>query len=77
MNFVIPGRRERLISEIMRMDQEAGLYEDWDEDHAHDMVLNSMLSDLSEEDIQEIIDASQTKPELNENLNQASERYKN
>ena len=30
----------------------------WDEDHAHDMVLNDMVSDLTEEEIQSIIDES-------------------
>ena len=32
--------------------------EEWDEDHAHDMVMNDMVSDLSEEEIQSIIDES-------------------
>ena len=34
LNWLIPGRRARLLAKIMKMDQELGLYEccgDWDE----------------------------------------------
>ena len=33
---------------------------EWDEDHAHDMVMNDMVSDLSEEDIKSIIEESKS-----------------
>ena len=29
LNWLIPGRRSRLISEIMKRDQELGLYDEW------------------------------------------------
>ena len=57
LNRLIPSRRERLLEEITRLDQEGGLYDEWDEDHAHDMVLNQMLDDLTEEEIDEIMNA--------------------
>ena len=38
-----------------------GNEEFWDEDHAHDMVLNSMVDDLSDEDIKEIIESNDNK----------------
>lgn len=50
--------------------------EEWDEDHAHDMVLNSMVEDLSEEDIKEIVEANENAPEPNEKLKEAAEEYK-
>lgn len=40
----------------------------WDEDHAHDMVLNSMVDDLSDEDIKEIIESNDNKPKPNKKL---------
>jgi len=30
---------------------------EWDEDHALDMIINSMISELSEEEIEEIMKA--------------------
>lgn len=29
LNWLIPGRRARLLAKIMKMDQEAGLYDEW------------------------------------------------
>ena len=37
---------------------------EWDEDHALDMVMNDMVSDLSDEDIQTIIEESKEEDEL-------------
>jgi uncharacterized protein (DUF1778 family) len=45
-----------------------GNEEFWDEDHAHDMVLNSMVDDLSDEDIKEIIESNNNPPEPNQKL---------
>ena len=50
--------------------------DEWDEDHALDMVMNDMVSDLSEEDIQTIIEESKKDSEPNEELKQAAEEYK-
>jgi len=64
-------KQRELLVQMMKADEEDGLYDDWDvtlndgledeewdEDHAHDMVMNDMVSDLSEEEIQSIIDES-------------------
>jgi hypothetical protein len=48
----------------------------WDEDHALDMVMNDMVSDLSEEDIKTIVEESKKESEPNEELKQAAENYK-
>ena len=45
-----------------------GNEEVWDEDHAHDMVLNSMVDDLTDDDIKEIIESNDNPPEPNEKL---------
>jgi hypothetical protein len=52
--------------------------DEWDEDHATDMVLNSMLEDFSEEELQEIVDDIEDDdiPEPNEQLTDASKRYR-
>jgi len=50
--------------------------EEWDEDHALDMVMNDMVSDLSEEDIKTIVEESEKESEPNEELKQAAEEYK-
>ena len=50
--------------------------DEWDEDHALDMVMNDMVSDLSEEDIQTIIEESKKDSEPNEELKQAQKHYK-
>ena len=36
----------------------------WDEDHALDMVMNDMVSDLSEEEVRSLIDETETEPSL-------------
>jgi hypothetical protein len=46
--------------------------EEWDEDHALSEVMNSMLDDLSEEDVKSIID---NPPAPNEKLKNAAETY--
>ena len=50
--------------------------EEFDEDHALDMVMNDMVSDLSEEDIKTIVEESEKESEPNEELKQAAEEYK-
>ena len=49
---------------------------DFDEDHALDLVLNDMISDLSDEDIKTIIEESQKDLEPNQELKQAAEDYR-
>jgi len=81
-------KQRELIKEIMQADEKDGLYEDelkdWDEtlydglsdeDHELDMMLNSMVEDLSEEDIKAIIEENQNPAEPNEALVEAAKRY--
>jgi hypothetical protein len=49
--------------------------EEWDEDHALSEVMNSMLDDLSEEDVKEIIESSDNPSDPNEKLQNAAETY--
>ena len=49
--------------------------EEWDEDHALSEVMNSMLDDLSEEDIKTIVEEVETPSKPSENLKSASELY--
>jgi hypothetical protein len=49
--------------------------EEWDEDHALSEVMNSMLDDLSEEDVKTIIEANDNPPAPNEKLKNATETY--
>ena len=61
--------REQILADMMARDQELGLYDDWDatlqdgledeewdEDHALDQVMNDMVADMTEEEVQDIID---------------------
>ena len=77
--------QRELIKEIIQADEKDGLYDDWDvtlmdglgdEDHQLDMVLNSMVEDLSEEDIKAIIEETQNPAEPNEALVEAAKKYK-
>ena len=71
------------------IDQELGLYDDWDatlndgledeewdEDHALDQVMNDMVSDFTEEDVKAIIDAVENPNDPIETLVDAAEQYK-
>ena len=49
--------------------------EEWDEDHAISEVMNSMLDDLSEEDIKTIVEEVENPSEPNEKLKVAAESY--
>ena len=49
---------------------------DFDEDHALDLVLNDMISDLSDEDIKTIVEESEKDLEPNQELKQAAEDYR-
>jgi hypothetical protein len=49
--------------------------EEFDEDHALSEVMNSMLDDLSEDDVKTIIEANENPAEPNENLKVAAESY--
>ena len=72
LNWLMPNRRQRILVDMMKRDQESGLYDDWervindgieewDEDHALDMVLNSMIEDMTEEEIKEITEEMRKK----------------
>jgi hypothetical protein len=76
--------QRELIKEIIQADEKDGLYDDWDvtlmdglgdEDHELDMMLNSMVEDLSEDDIKAIIEENQNPSEPNEALVNAATRY--
>ena len=69
-------QKEALV-EMMQTDEELGLYDEpFDEAHALDMVMNNMVSDLSEEDIKTIIESNDNPSEPNEVLVEAAETYK-
>jgi len=50
--------------------------DDWDEDHAHDMALNAMVADLSEDDLEELFEVNENPPAPNEELKRAAEEHK-
>ena len=50
--------------------------EEFDEDHALDMVMNDMVSDLSPKDISKIVEESEKESEPNEELKEAAEDLK-
>lgn len=50
--------------------------EEWDEDHALDLVMNDMVKDFTEEDIQKIIDTNEEEIEPNEDLKLVTEKFK-
>jgi hypothetical protein len=49
--------------------------EDFDEDHALSEVMNSMIDDLSEEDLKTIVETCENPPAPNEKLKEAAETY--
>ena len=74
--------REEHLQTIIDNDQEMGLWDNTindgleDEDHALDLVLNDMVSDLSPEDISKIVEESEKESEPNEELKEAVEDFK-
>lgn len=50
--------------------------EEWDEDHALDLVMNDMVKDFTEEDIQKIIETNEEEIDANEDLRLAAEKFK-
>lgn len=75
--------QRKLIEELIRMDQEDGLYEDfevtlndglededWDEDHSLDQVLNDMIEDIEEdgEEFEELVKHPEIKLEELKNI---------
>jgi hypothetical protein len=69
--------QKEALAEMMKGDEELGLYDEpFDEAHALDMVMNNMVSDLSEEDIKTIIESNDNPSEPNEVLVEAAETYK-
>jgi hypothetical protein len=61
-----------LLDELFGSDESE---EEFDEDHALSEVMNSMLDDLSEEDIKVITESIENPAEPNENLKNAAESY--
>ena len=49
--------------------------EEFDEDHALDLVMNDMVADLSEDDIKSIVESIENPAEPNETLKNAAESY--
>jgi hypothetical protein len=62
-----------LLDDLFGSDDE--VEEEWDEDHALSEVMNSMLDDLSEEDVKTIIEANENPPAPNDKLKEATESY--
>ena len=60
-----------LLDDLFGSDDE----EEFDEDHALSEVMNSMLDDLSEEDIKTIVEANENPAEPNDKLKEATETY--
>ena len=50
--------------------------DEWDEDHALDMVMNDMVKDFTDDDIEKIIDTNEKEIKPNEDLKLASEKFK-
>ena len=50
--------------------------DEWDEDHALDLVMNDMVEDLTPEDISKIVEESEKESEPNEDLKEATSSYK-
>ncbi len=73
--------REEHLQTIIDNDQEMGLWDNTindgleDEDHALDLVLNDMVSDLSPEDISKIVEESEKESEPNEELKEAVQDF--
>jgi len=60
----------------MKANDREKFVEEWDEDHALDLVMNDMVSDLSPEDISKIVQESEKESEPNEELKEAAENFK-
>jgi len=60
----------------MKANDREKFVEEWDEDHALDLVMNDMVSDLSPEDISKIVQESEKESEPNEELKDAAENFK-
>jgi len=50
--------------------------DDYDEDHALDLVINDMVKDFTEDDIEAIIEANENPQEPNTKLKEAAKLYK-
>jgi hypothetical protein len=66
----VSGKGLSLLDDLFRSDDE-----EFDEDHALSEVMNSMLEDLSEEDIKTIVEANENPPAPNDKLKVATETY--
>ena len=60
----------------MKANDREKFVDEWDEDHALDLVMNDMVSDLSPEDISKIVEESEKESEPNEELKEAVENFK-
>jgi len=50
--------------------------DEWDEDHALDMVMNDMVKDFTDDDIKKIIDTNEKEIEPNQELKSAAKEYR-
>jgi hypothetical protein len=66
----VSGKGLSLLDDLFRSDDE-----EFDEDHALSEVMNSMLEDLSEEDVKTIIEANENPPAPNDKLKTTAQSY--
>ena len=67
----VSGKGLSLLDDLFGSDDD----EEFDEDHALSEVMNSMLEDLSEEDVKTIIEASENPPAPNDKLKTTAQSY--
>ncbi len=61
-NTVADGLEDEEYWEAKAEDREQFKDEEWDEDHAHDQVLNAMVEDMTEEELAETFESEQVNP---------------
>ena len=72
-NVEVSEKSLSLLDDLFGSDDE--VEEECDEDHALSEVMNSMLDDLSEEDVKTIVEAIENPTEPNDKLKEATESY--
>ena len=72
-NVEVSEKSLSLLDDLFGSDDE--VEEECDEDHALSEVMNSMLDDLSEEDVKTIIEVNENPTEPNDKLKEATESY--
>lgn len=77
-----PAHTEGMSVDDIKAWQEVGdklaeeVEDEWDEDHALDMVMNDMVKDFTDDDIEKIIDTNEKEIKPNQKLKLASKEYK-